>query len=125
MILAGYPKSLEVPMLSPWIAPEALASLDQGFVVAIMLEAKPGHADALAEILRVLTPPTMAEPGVKLFLPYRSPTNSSLFFIFELYVNDAAWSAHEATAHFKIAIKALLPIVTKRERIPFVPFLAV
>ena len=49
MISAGYPKSLEVPMLSPWIAPEALASLDQGFVVAIMLEAKPGHADALAE----------------------------------------------------------------------------
>jgi quinol monooxygenase YgiN len=111
-------------MLSPWIAPETLASLDKGFVVAIMLEAKDGHAEALAEILRVMTPPTMAEPGVKLFLSYRSPTNPSLFFVFELYVNEAAWAAHEATEHFKIAVKELLPRVARRERIPFVPFLA-
>lgn len=112
-------------MLEPWIAPQALAALDRGFVVAIMLEAKEGCAETLAEILRVLTPPTMAEPGVKLFLPYRSPTNPCLFFVFELYVNEAAWGAHEATEHFKIAVNALLPLVTRRERIPFVPFLAV
>jgi hypothetical protein len=30
-----------------------------------MLEAKDGESDALAEILRVMTAPTMAEPGVK------------------------------------------------------------
>jgi quinol monooxygenase YgiN len=28
-----------------------------------MLEAKEGQAEALAEILEVMTPPTMAEPG--------------------------------------------------------------
>jgi quinol monooxygenase YgiN len=110
-------------MLTDWISREALASLDEGFVVAIMLEAREGEADALAEILRGLTQPTMAEPGVKLFLPYRSPTNTSLFFVFELYVNEAAWAAHEATDHFKAAIKELLPRVTRRERVPFVPFL--
>src|SRR5579864_672390 len=101
-------------MLTNWISPEALASLNDGFVVAIMVEAKPGEAEALAEILRVLTPPTMTEPGVKLFLPYRSPTNASQFFVFELYVNEAAWAAHEATNHFKAAIKELLPRVTRR-----------
>lgn len=124
MILGELAQVAEITMLSPWIAPETLASLNQGFVVAIMLEAKDGHAEALAEILRVMTPPTMAEPGVKLFLPYRSPTNPSLFFVFELYVNEAAWRAHEATEHFKVAVKELLPRVTRRERIPFVPFLA-
>ena len=56
-------------MLTEWISPEALAALNDGFVVAIMLEAKEGQSDALAEILRVLTPPTMAEPGVKLSFP--------------------------------------------------------
>jgi quinol monooxygenase YgiN len=81
-----------------------------------MLEAREGQADALAEILEVMTPPTMAEPGVKLFLPYRSPTNPLLFFIFELYVNEAAWGAHEATDHFKTALAQLLPRVTRRER---------
>jgi quinol monooxygenase YgiN len=110
-------------MLTNWISPESLANLNDGFVVAIMLEAKDGEAEALAEILRILTAPTMAEPGVKLFLPYRSPTNKSLFFIFELYVNEAGWAAHEATDHFKAAVKELLPRVTRRERVPFIPFL--
>ena len=83
-----------------------------------MLEAREGEAETLAEILRVMTAPTMAESGVKLFLPYRSPTNRSLFFVFELYVNEAGWAAHEATDHFKAAIKELLPRVTRRERVP-------
>jgi quinol monooxygenase YgiN len=115
---------MEAQMLTNWIPPDALKSLNDGFVVAIMLEAKEGQADALAETLRVLTPPTMAEPGVKLFLPYRSPTNPLMFFIFELYVNEAAWGAHEATDHFKAAIAQLLPTVARRERVPFIPFLA-
>src|SRR5262249_7461902 len=102
----------------------SLASLNDGFVVAITLEAKQGESEALAEILRVMIAPTMAEPGVKLFLPYRSPTNRSLFFVFELYVNEAAWGAHEGTNHFNAAIKELLPRVTRRERVPFMPFLA-
>jgi quinol monooxygenase YgiN len=114
---------MEARMLTNWISPEALKSLNDGFVVAIMLEAKEGEAEALAEILRIMTPPTMAEPGIKLFLSYRSPTNPRQFFVFELYVNEAAWGAHEATDHFKTAVAQLLPRVTRRERVPFVPFL--
>ena len=110
-------------MLTNWISPDALKSLNDGFVVAIMLEAKEGQADALGEILEVLTPPTMAEPGVKLFLPYRSSTNPLKFFIFELYVNEAGWKAHEATEHFKAAIDGLIPRLSRRERVPFVPFI--
>lgn len=110
-------------MLTNWISPDTLAALSDGFVVAIMLEAKEGQSEAIAEILRVMTPPTMAEPAVKLFLSYRSPTNKSLFFVFELYVNEAGWAAHEATDHFKAAVKELLPRVTRRERVPFIPFL--
>ena len=102
-------------MLTNWISPEALKSLNDGFVVAIMLEAKEGQADAVAEILRVMTPPTMAEPGVKLFLSYRSPRNPPLFFVFELYANEAAWGAHEATDHFKSVVAQLPPRVTRRE----------
>ena len=111
-------------MLTNWIPAEALKSLNEGFVVAIMLEAREGEAEALADILRVMTAPTMAEPGVKLFLSYRSPENPRLFFVFELYVDRAAWGAHEATDHFKAAVAQLLPRVTRRERVPFVPFLA-
>jgi quinol monooxygenase YgiN len=93
--------------------------LNDGFVVAINIEAKPGEADRVAACLAGLVAPTMAEPGVKLFLPYRSPTSPGLFFIYELYVDEGA---HQETAHFKAAIKEFLPLVTKRERVPFVPY---
>lgn len=105
------------------IPANVLASLNEGFVVAIMLEAKDDQIDAVIEIQRWLTPLSMAEPGVKLFLPYQSPTNPALFFVFELYVNEAGWAAHQETEHFKKAIPQLLPLPKRRERIPFVPFL--
>jgi len=95
--------------------------LNDGFVVAIHIEAKPDEAEAVAGLLAELVAPTMAEPGVKLFLPYRSPTSPASFFIFELYVDAAGWDAHQQTKHFHDCIKELLPRVTKRERVPFVP----
>lgn len=98
------------------------SELNDGFVVAINIEAREGEAETVARILADLVAPTMAEPGVKLFLPYRSPTEPTSFFIFELYVEETAWGLHQETAHFKHAIRELLSRVTKRERVPFVPF---
>ena len=105
------------------IPSDVLSSLNEGFVVAIMLEANDGDINAVLEIQRWLTPLSMEEPGVKLFLPYQSPTNPALFFVFELYVDEAGWAAHRETAHFRKAIPQLLPLLKRRERIPFVPFL--
>lgn len=99
--------------------------LNDGFVVAVNIEAKDNEGEAVAAILEGLVGPTMGEPGVKLFLPYRSPTNPSKFFIYELYKNEEAWGAHQATEHFKKAIKELLPRVSRRDRVPFVPYASV
>lgn len=100
----------------------AVRDLNDGFVVAITIEAKDGEADAVAAILEGLVAPTMAEPATKLFLPYRSPTVPSHFFVFELYENEAGWAAHQETDHFKHAIDALLPKVSHRERVPYLPY---
>jgi quinol monooxygenase YgiN len=96
--------------------------LNTGFVVAINMHAKAGEGDMVADILQRLIAPTMAEPGVKLFLPYRSPTDPNSFFIFELYRDEKGWAEHQATEHFKRLITDLLPHVDKRERVPFVPY---
>lgn len=101
-----------------------LEAFNNGFVVAINIEAREGEAEAVAAILQDLVAPTMAEAGVRLFLPYRSPTNPASFFIFELYAEEGDWGIHQETTHFKEAIKELLPRVAKRERVPFVPFVA-
>jgi quinol monooxygenase YgiN len=114
---------MEAYMLTNSFSPETLAALNDGFLLAIMLEAKEGQSEAVAEIMRAFAAPTRAEPGVKLFLCYRSPTNKSSFFLFELFVDKAGWEAHEATDHFKVAVKDVLPLVKRRERVPFIPFL--
>ena len=93
-----------------------------GFVVAITIEAKPGEEDAVGAILQGLVAPTTAEPGVKLFLPYRSPTNPARFFLYELYVDEAGWQQHQETPHFKAAIAELLPLTATRDRVPFIPY---
>jgi quinol monooxygenase YgiN len=98
--------------------------LNDGFVVAIRIDAKDGEAEAVASILESLVAPTMAEPGVKLFLPLRSPANSGQFFIFEIYKDRKAWDAHQATEHFRKAIEDLVPRVARRERVPFVPYVS-
>ena len=97
-------------------------ALNEGFVVAITIEAKEGKADRVATLLADLTKPSNAEPGMKVFLPYRSPTNANLFFVYELYENEAAWGAHQETAHFSSAVPELLTLVAKRERVPFIPY---
>lgn len=99
-----------------------LNELNRGFVVAIQLEANPGEEERLARSLQELVAPTMAEPGVKLFLPYRSPTDSRAFFVLELYVDEAGWAAHQQTSHFKPFVDEMLPRLARRERLPFVPF---
>ncbi|MDH2352300.1 putative quinol monooxygenase [Bradyrhizobium sp. SSUT112] len=95
---------------------------NEGFVVSISITAKVGEEDSVANILDSLVAPTMAEEGVKLFLPYRSLDDKAQFFIFELYFNKAGWDAHQQAPHFLEAIKELLPRCAKRERIPFIPF---
>jgi quinol monooxygenase YgiN len=98
------------------------AELDDGFVVAIEIDAKAGEEEAVAQALTALIKPTMAEPGVKLFLPYRSPTDRKAFFVFELYQNEAGWAEHQTTDHFKAFVEKMPPRIARRERVPFVPF---
>jgi quinol monooxygenase YgiN len=102
----------------------APADLNSGFVVAIEIVAKAGEEDAVGHAFEMLIEPTTAEPGVKLFLPYRSPTNPRAFFIFELYINEQGWAAHQQTGHFKAFVDTMLPRLEKRERVPYVPYTA-
>ena len=81
------------------------AELNEGFVVAIEIVAKDGEEEAVGRALEALIKPTMAEPGIKLFLPYRSPTDPKAFFVFELYQGEEGRAAHEKTEHFKAFVR--------------------
>jgi quinol monooxygenase YgiN len=113
----GCPKEIDVSYIDP-----AAANLNVGFVVAVRIVAKDSEADGIAAILKQLVAPSMAESGMKFFMPYSAPKDPSAFFVYELYENEAAWDAHNNSAHFKAAIVDLLPKCASRERVPFVPF---
>jgi autoinducer 2-degrading protein len=71
------------------------------YTVAVTWIAKEGEEEAVAAALGRLVEPSRAEPGVQVYLPNRDPQDPSRFFIYEQYDDEAAYTAHTETEHFK------------------------
>jgi quinol monooxygenase YgiN len=88
-----------------------------GLLVVAQWEAKPGEADKVAAILDRFLPEAQREEGVKLFLISRAKDNPAQFLFYELFRDEAAFKAHQDSAHFKSYIaEQALPLLAKRER---------
>ncbi|MDA9434556.1 putative quinol monooxygenase [Bradyrhizobium sp. CCBAU 51627] len=88
-----------------------------GLLVVAQWEAKAEQADRVAEILRGFLPQAQSEPGVKLFLISRAKDNPAQFLFYELFRDEAAFQAHQESAHFKSHIAGqALPLLARRER---------
>lgn len=92
-------------------------SYTRGLAVSAIWQAKPGEADAVADILARLGAEARAEPGVKLFLVQRNLADPAQFLFYELFEDEAAFAAHQQTAHFKtLVLEQGLPRLVRRER---------
>src|SRR5262245_52318603 len=92
-------------------------------VLAATWEAKEGEAEAVADILGRMANAVKSEPGTLLFWPHRSSSNDRVFFIYELFADDAAFKAHQQTEHFKsLVVGQAQPKLARRERVQFMPF---
>jgi quinol monooxygenase YgiN len=88
-----------------------------GLLIVAQWEAKEGQADRVAGILERFLPEAQREPGAKLFLISRARENPAQFLFYELFRDDAAFKAHQESAHFKTYIAGeALPLLAKRER---------
>lgn len=88
-----------------------------GLLVVAQWKAKEGQAEAVAAILRRFLPQAQSEPGVKLFLISRGKDDSGQFLFYELFADEAAFAAHQASTHFKTLIaEQALPLLSTRER---------
>jgi quinol monooxygenase YgiN len=88
-----------------------------GLLVVAQWEAKQGQADAVVDILHRFLPLAQNDPGVKLFLIGRGKDNPAQFLFYELFVDEAALAAHQASEYFKTLIAGeALPLLSKRER---------
>jgi quinol monooxygenase YgiN len=91
--------------------------------LAATWEAKEGEADAVADILRKMATAVKSEPGTVIFWPHRSSSNDRLFFLYELFADEAAFEAHQQTEHFKsLVVGQALPKLARRERVQLMPF---
>jgi quinol monooxygenase YgiN len=90
--------------------------------LAATWQAKAGEAEAVADILRRMADAVKSEPGTLLFWPHRSPSDDRVFFLYELFADDAAFAAHQQTEHFKtLVVGEALPKLERRERVQFTP----
>ena len=88
-----------------------------GLLVVAQWEAREGLADKVAAILDRFLPEAQREDGVKLFLISRATDNPAQFLFYELFRDEAAFKAHQESAHFKTYIAGeALPLLAKRER---------
>jgi quinol monooxygenase YgiN len=88
-----------------------------GLLVVAQWEAKQGKADAVVDTLRRFLPQAQSEPGVKLFLIGQGKENSAQFLFYELFENDDAFLAHQASEYFKsLIVGEALPLLSRRER---------
>jgi quinol monooxygenase YgiN len=88
-----------------------------GLLVVAQWEAKPGEAEKIADTLRRFLPQAQSEPGVKLFLISRGKDKPAQFLFYELFADEAAFAAHQASEHFKTLIAGeAVPLLSKRER---------
>jgi len=88
-----------------------------GLLVVAQWEAREGQADRVADILSRFQPEAQSEPGAKLFLISRAKENPAQFLFYELFRDEAAFKAHQESAHFKTYIAGeALPLLAKRER---------
>jgi quinol monooxygenase YgiN len=92
-----------------------------GLLIVAQWEAREGQADKVAGILDRFLPEAQREPGAKLFLIGRARENPAQFLFYELFRDEAAFKAHQESAHFKTCIAGeALPLLARRERTQYV-----
>ncbi len=91
-------------------------------VLAVTWIAKPGHEDEVARIFGKLQVASRQEPGCLMYIVHRHRTDSTRFFIYEQYRDDAALETHRQSPHFQeYAIRALKDIGERKEGELFSP----
>jgi Uncharacterized conserved protein len=85
------------------------------YLVIANLRARLGTEEQVAEGLRVNEAASRQEPGVLVWIAYRSTTASREFLLYEVYRTAADFDAHRATPHFARYVAEVVPLLEARE----------
>ena len=84
---------------------------DQRRILYAEFTALPGCEARVAQLVRELSDRVRAEPGNLIFAPSRRATDLSAFFVYEEYIDEAAFQEHIAAdygVHFNAELTSLV-----------------
>jgi autoinducer 2-degrading protein len=86
------------------------------FVLAVNIRIKPENVDRFMQALQANAREARKEPGCKQFEVLVDPKDSAKIMLFEVYDDEKAFEAHQATPHFKKYLADAVPLLASRER---------
>jgi quinol monooxygenase YgiN len=87
------------------------------YVVSALWRAQEGEEGRIARIIEELTEPSRAEPGNLFYQAHRSPDDPRLFYLYEQYVDESGYQAHQESEHFqRLVVHEAIPHLESRER---------
>ena len=87
------------------------------YVVAAEYYTQEGKDKAVIDILKKMIPLSREEPGCKVYMVNQSPEDPRKLLLYEVYVNEDGYKAHQATDAFKENILGkVIPMLESRVR---------
>ena len=86
------------------------------FVLVVNIRIKPESVDKFMQGLKANAREARKEPGCKQFEVLLDPKDSAKIMLFEVYDDEKAFEAHQATPHFKKYLAEAVPLLASRER---------
>jgi quinol monooxygenase YgiN len=86
------------------------------FVLSVDLRIKPENVEAFTAKAIENAADSRKEPGCRQFDVLVDPKDRTRLMLYEVYVDEKAFEAHQQTAHFKKYVAEAVPLLSSRER---------
>ena len=86
------------------------------FVLVVNIRVKPENVDRFMKGLGDNARAARKEPGCRQFEVLVDPKEKTKVMLFEVYDDEKAFEAHQATPHFKKYLAEAVPLLASRER---------
>jgi len=86
------------------------------YALQVQLAVKPENVDKFMSKLMENARAARGEPGCKTFDVLVDPQDRTKVMLYEVYADEKAFEAHQATPHFKKYLAEAVPLLASRER---------
>ena len=86
------------------------------FVLSVELRIKPENVERFMARALENAAQSRKEPGCRQFDVLVDPKEPTRVMLYEVYLDDKAFEAHQQTAHFKKYLAEAVPLLASRER---------